>query len=139
MLNKAQAKLKTEMDQNAKNHYVQVVGGFLLQYINVNSSDAVKILENDKTILKSLEAMKNEARKNQVGGCGSFTPEEGFEIVMRYFGIKAAPPENITKYDGAIKAAPAKVEVSAGNNRSQHPEPAPKPVVDFDINLEDLL
>ncbi len=131
MLEKAKAKLRSETDQNKNNPYVQVVGGFLLQYLNENSGAAEKILAADKTILKSLDAMKSEASRKKVGSYAVLTDSEGFEVVLKYFGITGSPP------------VPAKVDYAAGNYRPSPPAPAPAPVQkskdDFDINLEDLL
>lgn len=36
MLNKAIEKIKVEIDSNKNNSYIQVVGEFLLQYLNVD-------------------------------------------------------------------------------------------------------
>lgn len=77
-------KLRNEMAQNPDNKYVQVVGDFLLDYLRKHPAE----LPADKTIKGSLDAMREEARKNQSGGVGVLTPDEGFEIVLRYFGFE---------------------------------------------------
>ena len=52
-MNNAITKLKSEMDANENNSYIQVE----------------KIMAADKTIAKSLDAMKKEAEKKKVGNC----------------------------------------------------------------------
>lgn len=52
MLEKAIEKIKSEMSKD-KSPYVQVVGDFLLQQLNSNTSIAEKIMAKDKTIIKS--------------------------------------------------------------------------------------
>jgi hypothetical protein len=124
MLNQALAKINNEMNQNSKDPYIQTVGRFLLQHINANHEDAEKILAANKSIGKSLDVMRQEAQKKQVNRCGMFTPEEGFNIVLKYFEIKSE----------IHASAPVAMEQST-------PEPAikKKAPADFDIKLEDLL
>jgi hypothetical protein len=126
MLEKAIAKIKSEMDQNKNNPYVQVVGGFLLQHLKEHPESAEKIAKPEKTIVKSLDEMKKAAEKKKVGNCAVLTDEEGFEIVLKYFGIEAVA----VKYE-----TPQAIPVTV-------PTPGAKPVnleMDFDIKLEDLL
>lgn len=119
MLQEAINKLKTEMDQNKKNSYVQVVGGFLLQHLDNNPGAAENILVEDKSITKSLAEMKKEAEKKKVGNCAVITDQEGFTVVLKYFGIKGTVPAA----PSVVAAAPAPPAVSTG----------------FDVKLEDLL
>ena len=111
MLNNAITKIQDEMTKNQNNTYIQAVGGFLLERLKTNPAAAEKIVAADKTIGKSLDEMKAEAQKKKVGNCAVLTDEEGFAVVLKYFGIDAAFPV---------------------------PKPAPAPAA-FDINLEDLL
>jgi hypothetical protein len=120
MLEDAKKKLKDEMDSNKSNSYVQGVGQFLVQYIEAHPSDADKIITKDKSIAKSLDAMRTEAQKKKTGNYAMLTYEEGFSIVLKYFGIDGAP---------AAASPVTKVE----------PAPEPKKSIDFDIDLEDLL
>jgi len=109
-------KLRAEIEKNKTNPYIQVIGEFLIKHIEANPDSAEKVLDADKTIAKSLEAMKNEARKKQHNGMAMLTDTEGFAIVLKYFGMQGEP-------------APFKPD--------QHsPEPE-KP--NFDVKLEDLL
>lgn len=112
----ALAKINTEINASNNNPFIKVVGEFLLSHIESNPGDSEKILTADKTISKSLEAMKKVAEKRKVGNMAILTDAEGFKVVLEYFGIKA----------NAI-AAPI--------------TPAAKPKADsgFEVNLDDLL
>jgi hypothetical protein len=127
MLERAKAKLKDEMEGNKKNPYVQVVGGFLLQYIESNPAVAERILAADKTILKSLDEMKRAAEKKKVGNCAVLTDQEGFDVVLKYFGISGTAP-------AAVMTPPPVSSVVA-----KSPALTPKPAAAFDLDLEDLL
>ena len=105
-------KLRSEMEQNKNHRYIQIVGNFLVQYVTKNPSAAERILAEGKTIKDSLNNMKNEARKNQIEGCGVLSDEEGFAVVLKYYSITPA---------GMLVSSPA---------------PA---AVDFDVSLDDLL
>ena len=118
---KAIEKLQSEMTQNIANTYIQAVGGFLLQHLAENPQDAKKILTADKAIGKSLDEMSKAASKKKVGNCGVLTDQEGFAVVLKYFGITTAPTT-------ARAAAPI---------ASADPVPT-KPEINFDIKLEDL-
>lgn len=85
---KAIEKLQNEMNQNKNNAYIQAIGQFLLQQIEKISNAAEGILGPDKTIKQSLEAMRSEAQKKAVNRFAMFTPEEGYSLVLKYFGIK---------------------------------------------------
>ncbi|EGW40679.1 hypothetical protein [Desulfosporosinus sp. OT] len=113
------SKVRAEMTQNNANSYIQVVGGFLLDHLDKNPEDAEKIFNADKTISKSFDEIRKAAEKKKVGNSAMFTPQEGFAIVMKYFGID-------TVVDMQRPVAPA-------------PIVQPKSDIDFDIKLEDLL
>jgi hypothetical protein len=82
-------KLNDEIQKN-NNPYVQVVGQFLIGHINANSSSAEKILADNKTIIGSLDEMRKEAEKVKVNNCAVLTDQQGFAIVLEYFGIDSA-------------------------------------------------
>jgi hypothetical protein len=84
------AKIRSEMDANKKSSYVQVVGNFLLNYMNKHPEAAESIIKDSKTILKSLDAMRKVAEKKKTGNCAVLTDAEGFDIVLNYF--KAEEP-----------------------------------------------
>jgi hypothetical protein len=119
MLNDARTKIQTEMDQNASDQYIQVIGDFILQHLEANPGDAAKIMQADKTIAKSFNELEKaaRARKNNKS-YAMIPPQEGLTIVLKYFGIQGE----------AIVTSPAPL--------------APvleKKSVDFDVRLEDLL
>lgn len=85
MLAEAKKKLQDEM---AKSHnpYVNAVGGFLLNHIESHPEEAEKIVQEGKTVAGSLNSMKKEAETRKVGNCAVLTDQEGFDIVLKYFG-----------------------------------------------------
>lgn len=127
MYDQAVAKIKTEMERNKKNAYIQAVGSFLLQHLQANPADAEKIVSaGEKTVAKSLDEMRKEAQKKKVGNCAVLTDAEGFAIVLKYFGIDAAP-------QAAAPATPSAPPVMHRQPPAQHNS------IDFDVKLEDLL
>lgn len=118
MLANAIRKINDEMKQG-NNPYVQVVGTFLLQHLDKNPHDAEKILNPNKSIVKSLNEMRKVAEKKKVGNCAVLTDREGFDIVLKYFDIKGEP-------------------VSMTDN-TPTPADSIKQTPNFDIRLEDLL
>ena len=118
----AKAKIRAEMAKEANNAYVQAVGAFLLEYLEQNPGAAGKISAADKTIAKSLDVMRSEAQKKKVGNVAVIAPQEGFAIVLKYFGVNDAAPSVVV---------PAKEKIVVTSSA---------PVADtFDIKLEDLL
>lgn len=110
-------KIKAEMKENANNPYVQVVGNFLIEHVTNSPDDAPKVLAKDKTIAKSLDAMRKEASKKKVNNVAVLTDAEGFAVVLNYFGIntKTKPATKPTKPTEA------------------------QPATDFDVKLDDFL
>lgn len=89
MIIQAENKIKAEMEKE-KNPYVKTVGDFLIGYIKRNEAEAEKIVADEKkTIMGSIEAMRKEAGKNKVDNMAMLTPEQGFAVVLKYFGIKS--------------------------------------------------
>ncbi|KKX56360.1 Cas9 inhibitor AcrIIA9 family protein [Brevibacillus borstelensis] len=120
------AKIKAEIDRNKSNPYIKVVGDFLLGHLETDPEAAEKIMAADKTIAKSLDAMKAEAKKKQQNGMAMLTDAEGFAIVLKYFGIKGKP---------VVSSSP----VAPPSDRAAL-APAAKPAVpDFDVKLDDFL
>lgn len=115
-------KLQTEIGKSKRNSYVQVIGNFLLEHLRACPESAEKILNPEKTITKSLDAMRTEARKNQVGGCAVLTDAEGFAVVLKYYEIEG---------DGQLASPPPVVPAA------RHCPPAAN--ISFDVKLEDLL
>ncbi|WNF36435.1 hypothetical protein RJD24_18735 [Bacillaceae bacterium IKA-2] len=93
----AVVKIKEEMSKNSNNPYFQIVGGFLLDHIDNNPQDNDKVTPKDKTIAKSLDAMRAAAEKKKVGNCAVLTDQEGFEVVLKYFEIDTKAAKSVTK------------------------------------------
>lgn len=104
MLQQALDKLKTEMDKQ-KSPYVQVVGNFLTDFLNNNTSEAGKVTVDGKTITGSLSEMQKEAAKHKVGNCAVLTDEQGFAIVLKYFDMQGTVPLAPSPASIAIEAA----------------------------------
>lgn len=117
MLQQALQKIQAELAEKPKDKYVQVIGSFLMDHVRNHPDHAPFILVEGKSIAGSLNAMKEEARKNQSNGVGVLTDEEGFAIVLKYFAIEAAKE-------------PAAVVVSAAISPT---------VPTFEATLDDLL
>jgi hypothetical protein len=94
MINEALNKIYDEMEKE-KNPYVKIIGNYLLGVLANNEEAAEKIIDKDKTIKKSLEAMMKEASKVKVGNMAMLTDEEGFAIVLKYFGIDKENKEKV--------------------------------------------
>lgn len=92
MLRQALQKLQKEIGEKSKDAYVQHVGAFLIGHVRQHPEHAAFIVADGKTITGSLAAMKEEARKNQSSGVGVLSDEEGFAIVLKYFGVPVRQP-----------------------------------------------
>lgn len=126
MLTEAISKLKAEIDGNKNNLNIKVVGDFLLGHLETNPVAAEKILAADKTIAKSLDAMKAEAKKKQHNGMAMLTDAEGFAIVLKYFDIEGVPVV------ASASAAPP-------SSRAASTLAAEPSLPDFDVKLDDFL
>ncbi|KOR88761.1 Cas9 inhibitor AcrIIA9 family protein [Paenibacillus solani] len=96
-MEQAVKKLQDEITSSKRNPYIQVIGNFLIQHVQAHSDSAEQILAEGKTIAKSLEAMKKEAMKKQSNGMAMLTDEEGYAIVLNYFGINGQP--QVSRFD----------------------------------------
>ncbi|SFH36460.1 hypothetical protein SAMN05660649_04914 [Desulfotomaculum arcticum] len=123
MFNNAMTKIRSEITQNPNNPYVQVVGEFLIKHLEANPEAAEKIINQDKTIRKSLDEMRKVAEKKKVGNCAVLSDQEGFTVVLKYFDIDE---------DAALPVPAAAPVVSP-------PAAAVLSSVDFDVKLDDLL
>lgn len=85
MINKAIEKIKEEI-RRENNEYVKVIGEFLISKVE-DETTAKAILKDDKSIVKSLDFMKEKAKAKAQNGCAILTDEEGFKIVLEYFAI----------------------------------------------------
>lgn len=119
MKENAVKKLTEEMEKVPSNTYIQHVGAFLIGYLNFNPNHAEKIMAVGKTIQGSLAAMREEAQKKKTGNCAVLTDQEGFGIVLKYFGI-----------DGSTPATEVKLSINQGQARPEKKR--------FNISLDDL-
>lgn len=78
--------ISMEMFDN-QNPYVQVVGKFLTDYIKKNPNCGETFVDSKKTLSQSLLVMRKEAEKVKVDNVAVLTDEQGFEIVLKYFGF----------------------------------------------------
>lgn len=125
MITKAINKLKAEMDKENKDVYVKVIGDFMLQYLDKYPEASEKILAEGKTIVNSIDEMAKMARKKAIKGRAMLTDQEGFEIVLKYFGIEASSTPGGVSVVKEIKVPAPKEKANSD--------------VDFDVKLEDLL
>lgn len=120
MKENAVKKLTEEMEKSKGNAYIEHVGAFMIGHINFHPEDAEKILAEGKTIQGSLAVMRDEAQKKKTGNCAVLTDTEGFEIVLKYFGI-----------DGSAPACEVKLSIHQGQAQPEKKR--------FNISLDDLL
>jgi hypothetical protein len=113
MLKEALVKLQAEVTAAKNKVYVAPVAAYMMEHVRNHPKDAAKVLVEGKTMAGAIAAMKAEAQKGQAGGEGYITDEQGFAIVLDYYGI------------AALKAAPI-VPVAV----------APTPAIN--VNLDDL-
>lgn len=85
----AMGKLDKEMEQ-AKDPCSKYIAEQLLQLATSCPEVAEKILEQKKTLAGALDAIKAEAKKHAVGGCGCVDEAQAVEIACKYYNIKAA-------------------------------------------------
>lgn len=128
MLEKAIKKLESEIKQNNSDPYIKVIGDFLIQHVNNNPLDSEKILFEEKTISKSLDEMTSVAKKKAVKGRAMLMDQEGFAIVLKYYGI-----------DGVVKAVAPPIAVESTPPIVQPKELEKKTSIGFDVKLEDFM
>ena len=126
MKDTAIAKIKAEMEADKANGYVQAVGTFLLEYVEQNPSVAPQLSATDKTIANSLEAMRTEASKKKSNNVAVIAPQEGFAIVLKYFGIEGPAPTSFV-------AAPREA-ITVTTERTKPAKPT-----EFNVSLDDFL
>lgn len=123
MVSEAINKIKEEI-KNGNNPYITVIGEFLINHLEVNPGAAESILNKDKSIIQSLGEMKKVAEKKKVGNCAILTDEEGFAIVLKYFGIESQVIKE-------VKREETKVINIKEYKKTEY--------IDFDVKLEDFI
>lgn len=84
-------KLDKEMEA-AKDPCSKYIAEQLLQLATSCPEVSEKILEQKKTLAGALDAIKAEAKKHAVGGCGCVDEAQAVEIACKYYNIKATEP-----------------------------------------------
>lgn len=85
------AKLKAEMDGTKTNAYIKLIGEFLITHVQNTPGAAEQVMSSDKSIAKSLEVMRIEAQKTPIGGMAMLSDQEGYAVVLKYYGIQGTP------------------------------------------------
>lgn len=121
MLEKAIEKLRTEI--NSQNDpCIQVIGEFLLLHLQNNHNNAEKIMQEGKTIGQSFDEMRKVAAKKKVGNHAVLTDQEGFNIVLKYFGIESTITDKVSR----VKEPSAEVPIIKEK----------KPDIEFNVELD---
>jgi len=98
-INEAIAKMTKECEKKA--HLIPFEE--YLTSICTNDNVAGRILTEEKTLEGCFEYMKAIAKKRAVAGCAYIPPEEGFEIIRKYYQIedeqKASPSSVVNIMD----------------------------------------
>lgn len=110
-------KLDKEMEA-AKDPCSKYIAEQLLQLASSCPEVAEKILEQKKTLAGALDAIKAEAKKHAVGGCGCVDEAQAVEIACKYYNIKAAKPaaEPAAARQALGKTAGTQAETGAGKD-----------------------
>lgn len=110
-------KLDAEMEQ-AKDPCSKYIAEQLLQLATSCPEVAEKILEQKKTLTGALDAIKAEAKKHAVGGCGCVDEAQAVEIACKYYNIKAKKPaaEPAAARQALGKTAGTQAETGIGND-----------------------
>lgn len=99
MLEKAINKLQSEISENTLDDYIVGVANHMIDYVKKNPTAAPFIIAEDKNVKGSLKAMREIAAKKKSGNMAVITPEQGFKIIMEYYGItdSFATPKRVDK------------------------------------------
>ena len=110
-------KLDAEMEQ-AKDPCSKYIAEQLLQLASSCPEVAEKILEKKKTLAGALGAIKEEAKKHAVGGCGCVDEAQAVEIACKYYNIKAAKqaPKPSAAHQALGKTAGTQADAGTGND-----------------------
>lgn len=84
-------KLDAEMEK-AKDACSKYIAEQLLQLATSCPEVAEKILAEKKSLAGALDAIKAEAKKHAVGGCGCVDEVQAVEIACKYYDIDNAEP-----------------------------------------------
>jgi hypothetical protein len=121
MLEKAIRKIEAEMTKGKNNGFVQIIGKFLLAYLEENPEEAEKIVKSKNTLIGIVSIVCTAASKKKVGvNYAVLTDEEVYGIVLKSFDIKQVKELNLN--------VQAKEEIIKENVS-----------IEFDVSLDDYL
>ena len=130
MIQKAIEKIRMEMDQKKDNSYIQAIGEMLLKHIEINRTAAEKIVNEQKTIEKSLKEVEKIAKGKAIGGCAVLSDNEVYGIVRKYYGFEAVQDKMLEVELEEIKEEYQDEEVKKVSNIVK---------VNFSASLDDYL
>lgn len=110
-------KLDKEMEA-AKDSCSKYIAEQLLQQATSCPEVAEKILAEKKSLAGALDAIKAEAKKHAVGGCGCVDEAQAVKIACKYYNIKATKPaaEPAAVRQALGKTARTQAETGAGED-----------------------
>lgn len=110
-------KLDKEMEV-AKDPCSKYIAEQLLQLATSCPEVAEKILAEKKSLAGALDAIKAEAKKHAVGGCGCVDEAQAVKIACKYYNIKATKPaaEPAAVRQALGKTAGTQAETGAGED-----------------------
>lgn len=86
MIDRAIEKINAEMQKNASNTYVEIVGHYLIDRCSDDIA-AARVMVEGKTLSGAMQAVESTARKAAVKNVAVLTPDTVFDAVDSYFGI----------------------------------------------------
>lgn len=84
VIEKAIEKIREEMKKNSS-EYIQIIGKYLIENIEVNKHSAELIINGNKTLDGCINYMEIAAKKVAHGGVAILTNEQGFKLVSEYY------------------------------------------------------
>jgi hypothetical protein len=124
MLDRAIAKIKAEVENNANDDFIPTIGEFIIHHLNTNPEHAENILAEGKTIEESVKDLWKEASKKQKDKRASMSPQQWMTIVLKHFDIDSEQELIQPQTTSIATAVPLSSRASSG---------------DFEVNLDDLL
>lgn len=80
-------KINDEMQKYPGDMYTEIIGHYLIDRASAEPEVAGQILKAEKTLARSLEAVKAAAQKIKKGEVAVLTPAQVFGEIDRYFGL----------------------------------------------------
>ena len=130
VIEQAIEKIKEEMAKDS-NPYMQVIGNYVLQQLEVNKPSCEKIVDGGKTISGSLKAAEKEARKVAKNNMAVLTDEEVFKIVSDYFEFEGV--------QSSVEDVQPKSKVIELPKRETIDNKPKKAQIDFDASFDEFI